>query len=695
MSRLTRIATRTDAGAMIVAAIAILVYLNALANGFAFDDEFIILNNQRVHQLSDLRSIWLTPYWPGFGAEAGLYRPLAIFAYAMQWSIGGGGAFLFHAMNVLLHAIASVLGFVVLRRMVPALPALFGALVFAVHPVHVEAVANAVGQAELLAGAAILAACVIHFRRDEPSIPPGPETTEALRPDLGRTVALLALYALALLAKESAIVLPALLVAGDAATGRLRLERASFARYVRALGVTIVLLALVAAAYLALRVAVLGSVAGQDAAPSLPFLRTGQRFFVALQTWPEYLRLLVFPLDLSADYSPDVIVPAAGVTPSVLFGTLLLLGTIVMAARTFLANGSGKIAGFAAAWFLIAILPVSNLIVPIGVVLAERILYVPSFALAIVVAYAVARWIPLPAMSRADVRIGATDARQPFLMTAQGTIPAPAFAVIVVIVLLGTRTVLRNPDWRDTPAYWNALVRDHPESYRAQWGVASHMIVNGQPEQGLQYMEAAAATWPHDPYLLAELGGQYLERGEARRAVEILERARELGHEGGRVPLHLGLASLGIGRYEAALDWAALAVTSADTLSPGETATAHALRAQALEGLGRTAEALSAWQTAIQVSPGRSFTYWMMLARAHGRTGDAMRATAAADTARILAPDAEAVARVDRLTTWIAAACWKDSGEAMTRDRCEDPLEDWTLVTPNRAISVKREGSAP
>jgi tetratricopeptide (TPR) repeat protein len=506
---------------------------------------------------------------------------------------------------------------------------------------------------------------------------------------------LLALYGLALLAKESAIVLPALLVAGDAAIGRLRLERDSLARYVRATGVTIVLLALVAAAYLALRVVVLGSVAGQDAAPSLPFLRTGQRLFVALQTWPEYLRLLVFPLDLSADYSPDVIMPAAGVTPAVLLGALLLLGTIVLAVRTFVAKDSGRIAGFAAAWFLIAILPVSNLIVPIGVVLAERVLYVPSFALAIVVAHAAARWIALPAPPSSDVHVETTVARKPFAMTAQGTIPAPAFAVIVAIVLLGIRTVLRNPDWRDTPAYWNALVRDHPESYRAQWGVASHMIVNGQPEQGLKYMETAAATWPHDPYLLTELGGQYLERGEAKRALEILERARELGHEGGRVPLYLGLASLGIGRYDAALDWAAVAITSADTLSPGDAASAHALRAQALEGLGRAAEAASTWQTAIQASPGRSFTYWMMLARAHGRTGDALRATAAADTARILAPDAEAVARVDRLTTWIATACWTESGEAMKRDRCEDPLEDWTLVTPNRAIRVKREGTAP
>src|SRR5690606_23003950 len=136
-------------------------YANALANGFALDDVYIIQRNPRVHDLSNLRDIWLTPYWPWSGRELGLYRPGTIFLYAVQWAIGEGAAQAFHVMNLLLHALASVLVFVLLRRLVSDIPALAGALIFAVHPVHAEAVANVVGQAEIVAAIAVLAACLV------------------------------------------------------------------------------------------------------------------------------------------------------------------------------------------------------------------------------------------------------------------------------------------------------------------------------------------------------------------------------------------------------------------------------------------------------------------------------------------------------------------------------------------------------
>jgi Flp pilus assembly protein TadD len=420
---------------------------------------------------------------------------------------------------------------------------------------------------------------------------------------------------------------------------------------------------------------------------------------------PSALRLLVFPLDLSADYSPDVIVPAAGWTPSVIFGFLLLVATVVFALRLLLpsdgsrpgalrllqpshgsrpgalrlllpADGS-RPGSFAAAWLLVAVVPVSNLLVPIGVVLAERTLYVPSFAIAILTAAVAARIVA--AASDAQPGAGHVATRA-------------AVAAAIVLLLLGVRTVTRNPDWRDTPAYWNALVRDHPESYRAQWGAAAHMIANGEPEQGLRYMESAAETWNDDPHLLAQLGGLYIERGQPARALEVLQRAWSLGHEDGPMPLYLGMAAIGTGQFDNAMAWAGLARSSENQ---AERAAAEALRAQALDGLGRPGEAASAWMAAIEASPGRSFTYWMMLARAHGRAGHAARATAAADTARLLAPDEEAVLRVDRLKAVIATDCWKDSGRANGPDRCADPLEDWILVTPSRAITIEQRSSSP
>jgi len=652
---------QTRVHVLVVAAAALLVFANSLLNGFAFDDEFLIAGNARVHALHDQAAIWLSPYWPVFGAEAGLYRPLAVFAWAVQWAIGAGAAWVFHLGNVLLHVLVSVLLCFLLRVFVTSRAALAGALLFAVHPVHTEAVANVVGQAELIAAAALLAACLLWVTR------PLPDETAAGRPArvAGRLAIITLMYAVAMLAKESAIVLPALLVALDAArgrltpraqnpgdTGRTRGGLAYIPRSALPLGV----LLLTAVAYLALRIEVLGSVTGGNAAPALPFLRTGQRWLVALQAWPEYLRLLAWPFDLSADYSPDVIVPAAGLTPAVLIGGAVLALTLVLAVRT----ARRPLTGLPAAWFAIAILPVSNLIVPVGVVLAERLLYTPSVAMSIAGAVLYDR---AAATGRAyrGVRI------------------APA-VMATLLLLFALRSVVRNPDWKNTAAYWNALIRDHPESYRAQWGVGAHMAANGDPARARTYMERAVETWPHDPELLNELALLHVRYGEPARAIAVLERALPLGAVGHRTALHLAEAYLAAGRAQEAL--------SVSGTLPAEHA-ALVLRAQALEQLGRFDEAAAAWQQTVPAS-GHAWTWWAMRARAFARTGDGARAGAAADSTVRQAPDAAARAAADHLARAIEDGCY---APGRTEALCEDPLAGWLLL-PAAGVFSARPGPA-
>ncbi|MGH7480941.1 MAG: hypothetical protein ACRELV_02205, partial [Longimicrobiales bacterium] len=150
----------------VLAAVAI-AYANSLANGFARDDGAVIVLNDRIKDLTDFGAIWLAPYWPRDGGDWGLYRPLPIFGYAVQWALGSGTPVIFHATSMLLHGAVTVLVLVLLRSLVEAPAALAGALIFAVHPVATEAVANVVGQAELLAALGIVGACVLYGRRPE------------------------------------------------------------------------------------------------------------------------------------------------------------------------------------------------------------------------------------------------------------------------------------------------------------------------------------------------------------------------------------------------------------------------------------------------------------------------------------------------------------------------------------------------
>ena len=647
MSERRRIGSRAHVA--IVAAVALATYASSLANGFALDDNYIIRGNARVHQLTELAAIWLTPYWPTFGEHLGLYRPLAIFGYALQWAAGGGAPWVFHVVSVLMHAAVTVLVLLLLRRLVSPAAALAGALLFAVHPLHSEVVANVVGQAEMIAAAGVLGACILHASRPPGQVAMGP----------GRLAAITPIFLVSLFAKEGAVVLPALLVVLDAAQRRVGFERQGLARYARGMILPLVVLALTLAAYLAVRVHVLGSIGGVDAAPNLPFLRQEFRVFSALRAWPEYVRLLVWPFDLSADYSPGVILPASGFTPMVILGTVLLAATAAIA----LATPARPAAGLPAAWFLVAVFPVSNLLMPIGVLLAERVLYLPSVAVCFVAASAADRLID---------RVAPRNLRL-----------AAAAAALLLVAFAG-RSALRAPDWKDTPAVWDALVRDHPESYRAQWVNGFRMRERGNTDLARRYFEIAWRIWPDDAELLNNLAGVYIDQSDYSRAIPLLERSRQLSDILDRTEILLAYAYLTQHRWADALS----AADRAQRLG-ADAPTVLALRAQALAPLGRTADAVAAWTDAVRLPRGRTWTFWSMFARDLARDGRLDPALAAADSAAATTDAPRVLAGIASLRDAIAAHCYDPATPAPAPStRCRDPLADWAIVLPTGAQEI-------
>ena len=246
---------------------------------------------------------------------------------------------------------------------------LVGAALFAAHPVHSEAVANVVGRAELYSALFVLGACLL-FWKGRGLSPPW---------RVARLLGIGALYVLGLGSKEMAATLPALLVLmalfwNDEVrvTDRVRTDLPMF-----------LLTGVLLAAFFGVRFLILGSMSGEVPAPTLVGLSAGQRILTSLAVWPQYFRLLVFPLDLVVDYTPAVLFPALTWGPDVILGLLMIL---VGAAGVILLWPRERLVAFGIAWFGIAILPVTNLLIPTGVLLAERTLYLPSVGLAFVAA---------------------------------------------------------------------------------------------------------------------------------------------------------------------------------------------------------------------------------------------------------------------------------------------------------------------
>ena len=621
---LARFAARLDDArfaALLVAVASVVVYANSVANWFAYDDYWIIFMNERLHQLDDLGRIVGTPYWPNFGEKLGLYRPLTVLFFAVQWVLTDGGAWLFHAINVAMHALVSVLVLLMLRHFASARAAFAGALLFAVHPLHTEAVANIVGQAELWAGISVVGASVVFLQR------PGDEELT-----LARILAIAALYAIGLFAKEHSIVLPGILVALEVARRPMPL-RAYVARHARSALAALALLAAVAGTYLTIRYSVLGSITGQDAGPQYPFLREEYRVFSALRAWPEYMRLLFFPTDLTADYSPGVIMPVEGtVTPMMLLGALILGALITLALSTFWRPRIG----LPAAWFFICILPVSNLLFPIGVLLAERILYLPSVALGFLVAF-VWDW----AAARDAERLPAADPAP----RSRSRMAAAAVVVGVIAVWFGALTWVRNPDWKTSQTIVGAVIRDHPESYRAQWNAGALAMTDGDTARGVAHWELAIRMWDRDSNMLTNLATYYLGAHRYGRARELLLPAHRMNPDLHRTLSGLAVAELGVGNTAEAVRLAEQGIRDFDT-------DGHFfdIRARAQRAAGQPLEAAASWRVAIRLGAD-SWLQWAQLAGALGEADSTAAAVAALDSAiarRRTAGDTATVSRLER-----------------------------------------------
>jgi len=198
--------------AFLAGAAAVLVSVNVVFNDFTFDDLPIIVENTRIHDFSTLPEALVTPYWPGeYGQDLGLWRPATTALLAMQWAVWGENPAMFHVVNLVLHGVVTALVVLVLAELTPIALAFIAGLLFAVHPIHVEAVANVVGFAEIFSSVLYLLACLLFLR-------------SGIRITLRRGAAITVLFLVAFLAKESAVTLPGVLFLLDGARADTRVR---------------------------------------------------------------------------------------------------------------------------------------------------------------------------------------------------------------------------------------------------------------------------------------------------------------------------------------------------------------------------------------------------------------------------------------------------------------------------------------
>lgn len=462
-----------------VAGVALLAAAAGVLNQFANDDLHIILSNDRLHTLANWRLILGSPYWPPpFSPD--LYRPLTSLLLAVEWMLGHGDPLVFRLVSAGLYAGTAVLLLQLGSRILPGPFALAAALLFAVHPVHVEAVALAVGQAELLVALASLAAVIRYL--------------DARRRGDGRLsvrdwAVLGLLYLAAALSKEHGLVLPGLLLVVE-----LCLLAGPWRPRLGGLAPGYASLLLLGLGMLALRSRVLGGVAGSFTAEALAGVPFTGRLLTLLQLIPEWLRLFLWPAHLRADYSPREFVASTGLGPREILG----LGIAAVAVPVLLARRRAPAAALGVVWAAVALFPVSNVLVPSGVFLAERTLFLASVGAVLGAAALAAALAPPPRWLGAGV---------------------------AVLVLFGlARSIERQRVWRNDAILSVRTVQDAPRSFRAQRAYGDLLFDLGQRELAeAAYRDALALAPPGSVWRVRnDLARRYRAMGETGREVEQL-----------------------------------------------------------------------------------------------------------------------------------------------------------------------------
>ena len=501
-----------------VIALAVAASWVGIRNGFTYDDVYIVEKNEAIRHLGDWWKLFSQSYWPAQWGSDG-YRPLTMLAFMGERAIGGGAPRVFHATNIALYAVIAYMVFFLARTMLPLAGALLAAALFAVHPIHVEAVASVVGQAELLVAVFLIPAVTLYINGRN-----GDGLT------VGRQIAIGILFLLACLSKEHGIVLPVVLFAAEIIVVR---DKASYARRFVQLRPFVLALVAITFGYLWMHERVSqGTSMGFHPYVAFTTSHVGEdgRIWTMFGFVPDWIRLFLWPAHMQTEYGPPeypvVSHFALYQVPGILI-LLAILALIVVATRR-----KSIAVAFGLALAFIALLPTSNFIVATGLLLAERTLFLPSVGVMIAVGASVPWFYKY--LKVAPLRAAV----------------ATGFAVVIGLGIW--RSYTRTQVWKDNETLFTAAVVDAPNVYRAPYVLGAWRFGQKRKSDGERLFTRAIQLYDKDPYVFMGLGQEYLNFGMNKPAVPYFRKVLAIDSTFVEARAALGMALTLLGRYDEA-----------------------------------------------------------------------------------------------------------------------------------------------
>lgn len=475
---------------VLIIILGLVVYLNALKGDFIWDDECVIKNNISIRSWSNVSKVFATDMGMGGRDRFIFYRPLQLFSYFIDYSIWKLNPIGYHLTNILLHIlVALTLCWLVNIIYSDAALSLLAAALFVVHPIHTEAVAYISGRGDALAVLFMLLCFIFYIK--------------------GKKLYILMLlsYALSLLSKENALILPVLLL----------VYHYAFKKNFKREFLSIIGLAFI---YVLLRMTLL-----KAALPHALYFTTSFRripaFFAAITN---YTRLILLPFGLHMEYGDKLF---KLVHPRAIIGIALLVSFLIYA---FKMRDRSNVTFFSITWFFTSLLPFSN-IYPLPFYMAEHYLYLSSMGFFLILAKG--------------------------LRSIYNDKNVRGFAAVLTTVLLvfySLLTIRQNEYWKDPVTLYNRILRYEPDSSRVHYNLGITYYNLDKKAAAMNSFKKAIEIDPNFAYAYNNLGVIYKEMDNKEEAIALFKRIIEIDPSYMQAYANLCSVYVIMGRIDKAID---------------------------------------------------------------------------------------------------------------------------------------------
>lgn len=451
----------------------ILIYCNSLGGAFVWDDHAFVETNPAIRSLANIRYFLTDPATTAVGELArDVYRPITTLSYAVDFFFWELVSFGYHLTNVILHSLNGVLIFLLLSiAFEDFLFALIASLIFVSHPVQTEVVSWISGRSSVLFMFFYLASLIFYIKAQ------GSKKIFYLYSII--------FFALALFSKEMAITLPLILILYDLHFCKKFDIKEKALRYLPYFALVLF--------FIITRITLVGEV-GQFSGWGDPYYT----FLTMSKVVVDYIRILFFPVTLCA-VGYDVGISKSILEPGTLVSITFLV--IILSGLPFLYRRFRMIS-FSILLFFITLLPVLN-IIPIKVLEAERLLYLPSLGFCILIAFII---------SAADKRF-----RKPIVRNGPRIAVAAAF---ILIALYALRTSSRNNDWADEITIGQRTLESRVSGAWGMTTLGQNYLESDNYKEAIKYLEDAVKLAPEYDLAYNLLGTAYYKMGRYDDAVK-------------------------------------------------------------------------------------------------------------------------------------------------------------------------------